>query len=76
MCEAGVAADVPEFPQRSCGALWSHLCLNESHLQSLYCGGAEVNRTSKRDHNGCKAAALCVCVTGDLHMVQDVCHSD
>lgn len=48
-------------PSRSCGALRSHLSLNESHLLRR-CRGEQ----NQSDQNGYEAAALWVCITHSL----------
>lgn len=62
-CEAGVAADVPEFPEPVLrGPLESFMSKRVPSVESLLwrCRG-------EQNQNGYRAAALCLCITGDLH---------
>lgn len=67
-CEAGVVADVPEFPQPFLwGPLESFMSKRVPSVESLLwrCRGEQ----NWSNQNGYKAVALCVCITGDLHTV-------
>lgn len=65
-CEAGDAADVPEFPQPVLwGPLESFVSKRVPSAQALLlrCRGEQ----NQSDQNGYEPAARCVCVTGALH---------